>query len=459
MKKALALLLAFCMVIALAACGGAAPAASSEEAAPASSEAAAPASSEEAAPASSEEAAPAGDEEEVTLYVYIAGMDAPNAVHTILERFMEQNPGITVELMDSQDGYFSTILATGDVPDLLNQPATEVLHAMVEDGLYADISDTEAAKYVPDYYRETSTWDGKFFGIPQGAAFAAMYYNMDILEKAGVTELPQNFDEFIDVCQKVTDAGYEALTLPAAAETISYMLFECIMANEAGDDLGPGGIEEEFKNGTFDFSKYPGIVEKLEKLVPYIAPGSTGQLDDDVQARMSSGDCAMLLGGNWMATVYLNSIKESSGEGKAAMGLPPFNDAGKDLWISVSPESIIGMAGTDASEAHLAARKALFEFFWAPEQYSLYQAERGCIPINTNLPLEALELPDEVKAVLPAQAAANGVLMGFNITTAEFRATSCAVLNDAYSGNKPVQDAINELAALLPTSFFADGNS
>lgn len=96
MKKFMAMLLAAVMVLSLAACASG-PAATGD------------------APAATSAAG-----EQITLYIYQQDIDAPDAWHETMDKYMAENPNVKLELMDSQENYFATILATGDVPDIIN---------------------------------------------------------------------------------------------------------------------------------------------------------------------------------------------------------------------------------------------------------------------------------------------------------------------------------------------------
>lgn len=54
---------------------------------------------------------------------------------------------------------------------------------------------------------------GTKYVVPVNNFSYPMYVNMDILKAAGVETLPTTWSELIDVCKKVTDAGYSAFAL------------------------------------------------------------------------------------------------------------------------------------------------------------------------------------------------------------------------------------------------------
>ena len=53
---------------------------------------------------------------------------------------------------------------------------------------------------------------GTLKSIPYQPNVFAYFYNADIFEEAGVTSVPTTWDEFLDTCQKIKDAGYTPIT-------------------------------------------------------------------------------------------------------------------------------------------------------------------------------------------------------------------------------------------------------
>ncbi len=46
-----------------------------------------------------------------------------------------------------------------------------------------------------------------FLGMPYARSYIGIYYNMDMLKQAGVSEVPKTWDEYFDTCQKLKDKG------------------------------------------------------------------------------------------------------------------------------------------------------------------------------------------------------------------------------------------------------------
>lgn len=442
MKKWIALLLALVLVFSLAACGA-------KNETPAVGDTSADKTSQTPA----EDKKTDEKQEEVTLYVYMQDIDAIDAWNELLGNFMAEYPYITVELMDSQEEYFATILATGDMPDIINPAMSEVARNMIDAGLIQDISHTEAYTHMSQSYIDAETYNGVCLGVPQGAAFSCMFYNMKILEEAGWTTTPANVDELLQCLADVTALGYDGLTVAGDKTTTCFMLYECILANYAGPEVGQSGYESAFKDGTFDFTAYPEATRILNEVSQYIMPGSTANTEDDVVSAMASGNVAMCLAGNWSAGNICGAIETVTGSvDYNGAGMPPFNPAGQETWISVSPESVYAMSNVDEGEAHNEARVLLYEYIWQPENYAILQNARGVVPVLDNMPEELIVLDQAIVPLVAELAVAPCVSMGFNLWSAEFKTVACAALNDVYAGNSTAEAAEQSMTEILASA-------
>ena len=270
------------------------------------------------------------DDEEATIEIWIAQADWADAWDEMKEKFEEEHPNITIEdagIQDDAGTFLSTRLAADNLPDVIQANMTDTLIKLVEGGKIVDAGKYEAAANIPDAYKENYTIEGTLAGFSQGAAFTAMYYNMQILNEAGWEDIPKNWDEFIQCCkdiQEKTDAA--PLVLAGAKLTCVFMPLELLVANYVvGDDYAADQYETDFKEGKFDWTAYPILAEKLEELNPFFMEGSSSLQEEDTFTAMADGDAAMCLAGNWNATSVCEAIEECTGDPEMAKAsLPPF---------------------------------------------------------------------------------------------------------------------------------------
>lgn len=447
MKKLIALLLALMLVLSLVACGA-------KEEAPADQPAEAPAETPAETPAEVPEEAPAEEEKEpVTLYIFQSGIDAIDAWTELLNNFEAEYPWVTCELMDDQENYFATVLTTGDMPDIINPNLNEIGKALVDDGLIADVSGTEVYKHISADLQEVNTYNGVCIGIPQGNAYPVLYYNMKILNEAGWDTVPTNRDELLQCCADVKAAGYAAFTTPGGQDSNVYRLFENILANTALTDSA--SYVEACQNGTFDYTACTETIEFLDALVPYMMEGTASLTDDEALTNLANGQVAMIVAGNWMSGIVVDAIATHTGdEALVGASLPPFNAAGEPTWISVSPETPIGMSGVDRGEAHNEARLMLFEYIWKPENYKILQNARGCVPVIDNMNPDDVVLDVCISELMDEANSAPTIPMGGGkLFTSEWQNEMRVALRDCYSGNISAAEALSIMTAAFEFSY------
>ena len=400
-------------------------------------------------------AALAEEHEPVTIEAWIVQTDFSDAWdEQIKPKFEEEYPWITVDAVgvgEANQDFITAKIAAEDTPDLWQVDNVQTYYDAVDNGLLVDLNTLEVSKDIPEAYREAFTYNGKLFGLTQGAAFSVLYLNMQILEEAGWTEAPTNWDEFIQCCADVQEkTGVAPLTLAGDKTTTCWMLYELIIANIVGDQLGLGVYEQQFKDGTFDFTAYPEIAEHLAQVAPYMLTGTGSMTEDDVTAAMTDGVAAMCVAGNWTSNNICSGIEECTGDPKYVKAvLAPFNAPGAPVWISVSPETAFGLSAVEDDPGVVEAREIFFNWIFQPENFKMIQNARGTVPVLSTMTEDQIVLPAAIAEIVPAMGAAPFVSMGFNLWTAEFKDAACTALKDVYGGNKAAADAVAEMTELL----------
>ncbi len=140
--------------------------------------------------------------------------DPTGSVQKLIDRFNEQNQGITVKLREMpadsgqhfdqlntqfQSGETSIDVIGGDVV----WPAQ-----FAANGYIADLSDRfpedERRAFLPATI-EANTYEGKVYGVPWYTDAGMLYYRQDLLEKSGFSEPPKTWDELKGMAAKVRE--------------------------------------------------------------------------------------------------------------------------------------------------------------------------------------------------------------------------------------------------------------
>ena len=134
------------------------------------------------------------------------------------KKFEEAHPDIKIEYtmltVDQFKNTIVTMIKSGEGPDLFPIPVGLTLNTAVEEGWFQPINDYVTDefrnKFDPDAFAEgvTDIGDDWYTVTEQMPIIQCLFfYNKDILNQAGVTEVPTTYSEFREACKKVTEMG------------------------------------------------------------------------------------------------------------------------------------------------------------------------------------------------------------------------------------------------------------
>lgn len=287
MKRVIAFLMVSMLVLGLfAGCGSSNGTASSSTGPQSSGGSAASEVSTPAAPA---------EKTKVTLWYYWENKDHQQILTDIVKQYntSQNEVEVTNEYYPFADfkKVLSIGLAASKLPDLvlIDNPDHAAYAAM---GLFADI--TDKIKDWPDkeqYFEgpwKSCTLDGKVYGIPFGSNDLALYYNEDMLNKAGVKP-PQTWDELRAAAKKLTGNGVTGLGVSAPkTEEGTFQFMPWILS--AGGDLTKINSPEGIKSFTMisDLVKDGSMSKEVMNWV-----------QSDVLKQFMVGKIAMMFNGPW----------------------------------------------------------------------------------------------------------------------------------------------------------------
>ena len=139
----------------------------------------------------------------------------------ILPKFYEAHPNIEIKMRAAYENYedgTNTILreaVANKLPDITMQGLNRQA-ILVEKGIAKSLEPfiAKEANFSKDGYHSAmlklSTFGNDVYGLPFSISLPVGYYNMDVMAKAGVKsvdDLPKTWEEVIDVCGKLMDAG------------------------------------------------------------------------------------------------------------------------------------------------------------------------------------------------------------------------------------------------------------
>ncbi|WAA66772.1 ABC transporter substrate-binding protein [Microbacterium oxydans] len=134
------------------------------------------------------------------------------------KQFEKENPDIDIIGVEYEwEGpTFAVQLAGGSLPDVFTVPFTDS-KTLLENGQLMDVTDAieklgYTDKFNPIILDGVTGSDGKIYGFPRQAYAAALHYNRDLFEAAGLDpdNPPQTWDEIRTAAKAITDATGKA---------------------------------------------------------------------------------------------------------------------------------------------------------------------------------------------------------------------------------------------------------
>lgn len=233
-------------------------------------------------------------------------------VNDMTDDFMKANPNITVstEFVPYEELRNKTMLAYGS-----NNPYDAVL---VDDIWYAEYASKgmlyDITSKIPANYKEgvlagawnVTTKQGKVLGLPWFLDTMYLFYNSDMLKKAGYSTQPKSIEEMVEMGRALKAKG--VVEHPFVFSLAQAEALICVYANFL--EAFGGSFQDASGNYILDTSG----VKALEFLVSLkkeglLNPNSLEYLEEDVRRVFSSGDAAFTL--NW---AYMFALATDSAE-------------------------------------------------------------------------------------------------------------------------------------------------
>ncbi|MCA9985469.1 MAG: ABC transporter substrate-binding protein [Anaerolineales bacterium] len=367
------------------------------------------------------------------------------------ERYMEQNPGIIVEAIDTPDFvedrlgiYLQTFEAQSDQGDVFQidviWPGDLAEHFV---DLYEYGADAVAGDHFPAII-ENNTVDGKLIGLPWFTDAGLLYYRTDLLEKYGYDSGPSTWDELQEMAQVIQDGeraegnqdfwgyvwqgnAYEGLTCDA---------LEWIASNDGGTIISPDKVITINNQNAID------IVNQAAGWVGTISPpGVTGFGEEDARGVWQAGNAAFMR--NWPYAYSLGNADDSVVAGQFDVSPLPAGASGSGAATLGGWQLAVSKYSAHPEEA---AKLALFMASYDEQKY---RAVVGSL----NPTIESLYEDAEVLDANPFFGSlfdvfTNAVARPSTATAPQYSETSALFFNSVHSvliGDASAEDAFAEL--------------
>ena len=433
-KRVLASILSAGMMLGLLAGCAAAPAAST------------PAPAAEAPAA--EEAATAEDGVQEITWMFWDDLEATSDLISlgykdVVDRFNKDYEGKyhVTPITTNLEEYYSklnALVAANQTPDVFIVSPGPNLDVYVNPGVAAVLDD-----YLADGWKDTftsdavfsgGTYDGKIYAIPLNIAAACVFYNTEMFEKAGA-EVPTNWTEMLDACEKLQAAGYTPITISAGTAWCLSMVAG-YLCDRNGLDL------DQIANHETDWfdDKVVSAANQLIELSKYFQKTAAGDDNDIATAAFYNEEAAILIQGSW-AIGQINGANPEFEDKCGVFQFPAIEGGNDPNRLIAKSDSLAMSSATKYPEASIAFMK-----YFTDDIAQRYTAEKGGkIPV-TKVEYDAAVAPKELAYVMDIFENASGTFGFYNESLADTEAGSTFdnAFVEIFLGT-PIEEALQEI--------------
>lgn len=324
----------------------------------------------------------------VTFWHSMGGVNG-EAMDYLVNKFNEENTdGITVEAV-YQGEYDDTInkLKSAQIGNMgadLVQIYDLGTRFMIDSGWVIpmqemiDADGYDVSQIEPNVAAYYTTEDGTMYSMPFNSSTPLLYYNKDMFDAAGITEIPTSLPEIAEIGDALMNQG-------GAQEVIAISIygwyFEQFLCKQ-GLDMVDNGNGREAAATKVVFDENGGALNILNAWYNLYQQGYAPNVgrsgSDTATTDFTSGKAAMMLG----STASLKQVLEDSG-GNFEVGTAYYPAVSPDDQggVSIGGASLWALNNNDEKQA--AATWKFIKFLISPESQAYWNAQTGYFPIVT----------------------------------------------------------------------------
>lgn len=183
--------------------------------------------------------------------------------------FESEHEGVTVQIEAIQNEDFEGKLTTamqdlGSGPDVFMTLGGQKDQDMIDAGQLMDLTDkiSDTVKTQMAASLDSATYDGKIYGVPTTVQPGGIWYSKDLFAQAGITEVPTTWEELMDACQKLKDAGIDPIAVGAKDAWPAAHWYYWLSLRICSPDV----YDESMANKDFSAECWTAAGEKLQEL-------------------------------------------------------------------------------------------------------------------------------------------------------------------------------------------------
>jgi len=300
------------------------------------------------------------------------------AFSAMIAKFEADNPDIKIEnipLPFNQMLDQLLILNAGGTPPDVAQLSGYWMSAVTNAGMLADMGSLVPAETLSDFYPtllESLTYDGTLYALPWSPSPVVLYYNKELLRRAGIENPPTTMQELFDYAERISALGSDGdnntiygLGIQSKKLGNAGLYFLPYIWNYGGDLVDENGNVSIGNAGT---QRALTVAQKLfdNNITP------AGLEIKDLRNLFAQGNLGFHFDGDFGYPVFLGLSPEGTG-------------FAKDIGITQVPRDSLSMTnpylehnlGVFAGSAHQEAATRFALYLSSPEAMAIYNANNG----------------------------------------------------------------------------------
>ncbi len=281
-----------------------------------------------------------------------------DALQALVTKFNESQDEVFVDMTrtTSFGDMLQTSLPTGEAADLVLLNCNDMNKY---DGYLRPIDDIWDATALEEAdfstaYMDMAHKDGALYGIPFQISTFMMYYNKDLLEAAGIDEVPTSFDGWTEAAAKITALSTEENPVYGSGLFYCYNGQNQSVIQRFGTDYMIVGDEESgFKANLLDNQAFADAMIWMKNLYD----NGDNPKERDIDSMMAAGQIGLMTNGGW-----LKGTLDASGINYGITRLPTATGEGLDEYALGDLNCF--MLTTSASDETTAAAYKFIEWWF-----------------------------------------------------------------------------------------------
>lgn len=246
-------------------------------------------------------------------------------VNDVIQQYMEDNPNVRVVTNWAGREVNVALMASiqaGNPPDIYDEDPPIIESALGRDGLAVDLKpymqntmgwndNITVWDAFPQGTFDPWTYDGRIHCMPYMQYVSVFWYNKTLFDELGITETPDTWEEFLELCEFLKSKGIAPLAQDGGIDFYNLYYFSHLAERYEG----AGALREAIYDRTGESWNKPGFLKAAQQVAllaqrGYFMPGFEGISFPAGQIDWAQGEAAMLLIHSYMPIEVADAVPD-----------------------------------------------------------------------------------------------------------------------------------------------------